>query len=64
MYNYLLRLVNEPAVAEEILQEVFLALWRGAQDFRAEATVKTWLLRIAHHRRNVAAPQAGRALAG
>jgi RNA polymerase sigma-70 factor, ECF subfamily len=49
VYNYLLRLVNEPTVAEEILQEVFLAMWRGARRFRAEARVKTWLLRIAHH---------------
>ena len=49
VYNYLLRLVNEPAVAEEILQEVFLAMWRGARGFRAEAKVRTWLLRIAHH---------------
>jgi RNA polymerase sigma-70 factor (ECF subfamily) len=49
VYNYLLRLVNETAVAEEILQEVFLAMWRGASRFRAEAKVKTWLLRIAHH---------------
>jgi RNA polymerase sigma-70 factor, ECF subfamily len=49
VYNYLLRLVNESAVAEEILQEVFLAMWRGAHRFREEARVKTWLLRIAHH---------------
>jgi RNA polymerase sigma-70 factor (ECF subfamily) len=49
VYNYLLRLVNEPAVAEEILQEVFLAMWQGAHRFREEAKVKTWLLRIAHH---------------
>ncbi len=49
VYTYLLRLVNETSVAEELLQEVFLAVWRGADRFRAEATVKTWLLRIAHH---------------
>lgn len=49
IYNYLLRLINEPGVAEEILQEVFLAMWRGARRFREEAKVKTWLLRIAHH---------------
>ena len=49
VYNYLLRLVNESAVAEEILQEVFLAMWQGAHRFREEARVKTWLLRIAHH---------------
>jgi RNA polymerase sigma-70 factor (ECF subfamily) len=50
VYNYLLRLVNEPAIAEELLQEVFLAVWQGADRFRAEAKVKTWLLRIAHHK--------------
>jgi RNA polymerase sigma-70 factor, ECF subfamily len=49
VYTYLLRLVNESAVAEEILQEVFLAMWQGAHRFREEARVKTWLLRIAHH---------------
>jgi RNA polymerase sigma-70 factor (ECF subfamily) len=49
IYNYLLRLVNEPAVAEEILQEVFLVMWQSAHRFREEAKVKTWLLRIAHH---------------
>ena len=49
VYGYLLRLLNEPSAAEEILQEVFLAMWRGARRFRAEAQVKTWLLRIAHH---------------
>jgi RNA polymerase sigma-70 factor (ECF subfamily) len=49
VYNYLLRLVNETAVSEEILQEVFLAVWQSAHRFRAEAQVKTWLLRIAHH---------------
>jgi RNA polymerase sigma-70 factor, ECF subfamily len=49
VYNFLLRLINEPAASEELLQEVFLAAWQGADRFRAEATVKTWLLRIAHH---------------
>lgn len=49
VYNFLLRLVNEPAIAEELLQDVFLAVWQGADRFRAEAKVKTWLLRIAHH---------------
>jgi RNA polymerase sigma-70 factor (ECF subfamily) len=49
VYNYLLRLVNESTVAEEILQEVFLAMWQSAHRFREEAKVKTWLFRIAHH---------------
>jgi len=49
VYGYLMRLLNEPVAAEDLLQEVFLAAWQGAGRFRAEARVKTWLLRIAHH---------------
>lgn len=49
VFNYLLRLINDSAVAEELLQDVFLAVWQGARRFREEARVKTWLLRIAHH---------------
>ena len=50
LYNYLLRLVNERSVAEELLQEVFVAVWEGASRFRGQAKVSTWLFRIAHHR--------------
>ncbi len=49
LYNYILRLIHRPHVAEEILQEVFLAVWEGAERFKKRATVKTWLFRIAHH---------------
>jgi RNA polymerase sigma-70 factor (ECF subfamily) len=34
---------------EDTLQEVFLAVWRAAGDFRREAKVNTWIFRIAHH---------------
>lgn len=50
LYNYLLRLIHRPTVAEELLQEVFLAAWKAASQFRGEAKVKNWLFRIAHHR--------------
>ncbi|HEY88245.1 MAG TPA: sigma-70 family RNA polymerase sigma factor [Thermoflexia bacterium] len=50
LYNYLLRLIHRPTVAEELLQEVFLAAWKAAAKFRGEAKVKNWLFRIAHHR--------------
>ena len=49
LYNYLLRLVHEPTVAEDLLQEVFIAVWIGAGRYRGQATVKTWLFRITHH---------------
>ena len=49
LYNYILRLIHRPHVAEEILQEVFLAVWEGAGRFKGRAKVKTWLFRIAHY---------------
>lgn len=48
-YNYLLRLVYEEAEAEDLLQEVFVGVWRGAGMFRGQSSVKTWLFRIAHN---------------
>ena len=49
IYNYLLRLIHRPTIAEDLLQEVFLAAWEGADNFRGEAKVKNWLFRIAHY---------------
>ncbi len=49
IYNYLVRLTHEEAVAENLLQETFLAVWEGAGEFRGEAQVKNWIYRIAHH---------------
>jgi RNA polymerase sigma-70 factor (ECF subfamily) len=48
--NYLLRLIHEHAVAEDLLQEVFVSVWEGASRFRGRSKVSTWLFRIAHHR--------------
>ena len=41
--------MREPAGAEDLLQEIFIAVWQGAGRFRGEARVKTWLFRIAHN---------------
>ncbi len=48
-YTYILRLVHDPQVAEDLLQETFLAVWQGAHRFAGRSQVKTWLLSIAHH---------------
>ncbi|MEO8084694.1 MAG: sigma-70 family RNA polymerase sigma factor [Ardenticatenales bacterium] len=47
---YLRRLVGDPEVAEELLHDVFLDVWRGAATYRAQSRVGTWLLAIAHSR--------------
>jgi len=50
VYNFALRLVNERETAEDITQEVFINVWRAAWRYRGESSVKTWLLRTAHHK--------------
>jgi RNA polymerase sigma-70 factor (ECF subfamily) len=48
VYNYILRLIHEERVSEEIFQEVFLAIWQSAGKFRRKSSVKTWIFRIAY----------------
>jgi RNA polymerase sigma-70 factor (ECF subfamily) len=50
--GYLLRLGMSQAEAEEVSQEVMVAVWRKAASFdRAQASVATWIFRIARNRR-------------
>jgi len=49
LLTYLSHLLYEDTVAEELLQEVFIAVWKSANRFRGTAAVKTWLFQIAHH---------------
>lgn len=45
------RMLGSREAAEEVVQEVFLAVWRQAGRYRAErGSVKTWLLAMVHHR--------------
>jgi RNA polymerase sigma-70 factor (ECF subfamily) len=46
-----LRVVRQPSMAEEIVQEAFLALWRQPAAYREErGTFRAWLLSTVHHR--------------
>jgi RNA polymerase sigma-70 factor, ECF subfamily len=47
LYRWLLRLVRNEALAEDLLSEVFLDVWRQAATFEARSSVSTWLLAIA-----------------
>src|SRR5215471_5482417 len=47
LYRWLLRLVDDGALAEDLLSEVFLDVWRQAASFEARSSVSTWLLAIA-----------------
>ncbi|HLG42061.1 MAG TPA: sigma-70 family RNA polymerase sigma factor [Planctomycetota bacterium] len=45
--NYLYRLCFDRALVEDLLQEVFVRIWRAAASFRAESKVSTFIFRIA-----------------
>ena len=45
--RYVGRLVRDPAVAEELAQEVFLRVHRARERYRADAKFSTWLFTIA-----------------
>ena len=50
VYRFVLRLVRDQSVAEELVGEVFLDVWRQAGRFEARSTVSTWLLAIARYK--------------
>jgi RNA polymerase sigma-70 factor, ECF subfamily len=39
--------VGDRSLAEEILQDTMLAVWRGADTFRGESSVRSWMISIA-----------------
>lgn len=47
VYRFILRLVRDETLAEDLIGEVFLDVWRQAASFKARAAVSTWLLAIA-----------------
>src|SRR4051795_1247163 len=47
VYRFVLRLVRDESVAEDLISEVFLDVWRQAGRFEGRSTVSTWLLAIA-----------------
>ena len=50
IYRFVLRLTNDSSLAEDIVSEVFIDVWRGAQGFKAKSRVSTWMLAIARHK--------------
>jgi RNA polymerase sigma-70 factor (ECF subfamily) len=49
VYNFALRQLRAPAVAEEVTQDVFMRLVQNAAEFKHEARFATWLYAIARN---------------
>jgi RNA polymerase sigma-70 factor (ECF subfamily) len=50
VYRFVLRLAVDAALAEDVVSEVFLEVWRRADGFEARSRVSTWLLAIARYK--------------
>jgi RNA polymerase sigma-70 factor, ECF subfamily len=55
VYNLAFRLLNDSADASDVVQEVFLKVFRNVGQFRSQSSLKTWIYRItvneAHNQR-------------
>jgi RNA polymerase sigma-70 factor (ECF subfamily) len=47
LFGYLVRVSPDRGIAEEILQDTLLAVWRGAGGYAGRATLRTWLFAVA-----------------
>ena len=50
IYRFVLHLANDRSLAEDLVSEVFLDVWRAAEGFKAKSKVSTWMLAIARHK--------------
>ncbi|TSJ44507.1 sigma-70 family RNA polymerase sigma factor [Mucilaginibacter corticis] len=47
IYRVCLGYTNDPAQAQDLVQETFISVWKGLPGFRQEAQLGTWIFRIA-----------------
>jgi RNA polymerase sigma-70 factor, ECF subfamily len=47
VYRFILRIVGDATIAEDLVSQVFLDVWRTAGQFEGRSQVSTWLLAIA-----------------
>ena len=50
IYRFILRLTGNTALAEDIVNDVFIEAWRNAGKFEARSRVSTWLLAIGRYK--------------
>ncbi len=50
LFRYLFRMVGDENTAEELTNDVMVAVWKGAASYRAQSKPSTWLFGIAHHK--------------
>jgi len=51
VYSLAAGILRDAVLAQEVAQDVFLAIWRGAREFDARrGSARAWILSVAHHK--------------
>jgi len=50
VYRFVLRITKDRSLAEDIVSEVFIEIWRRAGSFKRKSQVSTWILAIARYK--------------
>jgi RNA polymerase sigma factor (sigma-70 family) len=50
LYRYLSKLIGQPDLVEEVLDDVMVVVWQSASRFDSTAKLSTWILGIAHYK--------------
>jgi RNA polymerase sigma-70 factor, ECF subfamily len=50
VFLFILRVVRDGTLAEDVVSDVFLDVWRKAETFKGQSSVPTWLLAIARNK--------------
>lgn len=49
LYAFIRRMVTDHQEAQDVLQNTFIKVWNGLDNFRADSKLYSWLYRIAHN---------------
>lgn len=49
VYRVALAVVRDPSLAEDVVQETIVKVWRNRESFRGDGSQRGWVLRIAHN---------------
>lgn len=50
VYNHCLRMLSNPDDAMDLMQEVFISVYKSLSNFRGDASFNTWVFQIVHRR--------------
>lgn len=49
IYHVAFNIVGDSGLAEDVVQETIIKVWKNIDDFRGDSSIKTWLVRIARN---------------